>query len=422
MIDRKHLIVATLLHVCITTMLVLCASTIQAQDNAAGSDWPHWLGPDSTGISPERGWSAEKPKVVWTTDIGVGFSSMAVVGDRVYAMGNKHQNDRDSDFDTVYCLDTGMGKKIWTFTYPARRVANLHEGGPSATPTVHDGRVYTLGKAGQLHCLSADKGEVLWQADLLKLLEMDKEPVWGFTSSGVIVGENIVFQAGPTIALDRKTGKVAWKSKSAKPAYSTPALFESQGKGRLAVLNTGGLVILDVGNGEEISRYPWKTSFDTNSTTPIVIGESVFLSTGYEKGCALLKMQSGEMGVIYRNKHMSNHMNNSVLIGDHLYGFDGNSHRSALVKLVCIEAKTGQEKWRQEGLGCGSLIASDGKLIVLSDKGELVIAPASPEKFESISRTPVVKGKCWTSPVLSHGRIYCRSNDTGQLVCIDVRP
>jgi len=284
--------------------------------------------------------------------------------------------------------------------------------------------VYTLGKDGLVHKFDAETGKVQWTAELDKLLGM-KTPTWGFTSSAVIEGETVVFQAGSIVALNRKDGSLAWKSKAYEPAYSTPHPFTMNGKRYFAALNTFGLVVVEASGGKEFSNYPWKTDHDTNATTPIVQGDLLYISTGYDKGCALFRITPQQLTLVYRNKDrgrtMSNHMNNCVLVDGYLYGFDGNSHRSRNVDLVCMDFKTGKQQWRHNGLGCGSLIASDGKLIVLSDSGELIIASASPQAYKPISRAQVLGGKCWTSPVLAHGRIYVR-NARGDLACVDVRP
>ncbi len=147
----------------------------------------------------------------------------------------------------------------------------------------------------------------------------------------------------------------------------------------------------------------------------------LFISTGYNKGCALLKLADGELDLVYQNKKMRNHMNNCVLFNGCLYGFDGNSHNARLVNLVCMDCATGAVKWTYNGLGCGSLMLAADKLLVLSDEGELITALASPEGFWPLAHAQVLEGKCWTVPALSHGRIYCR-NAAGDLECLDVRP
>jgi outer membrane protein assembly factor BamB len=384
-----------------------------------GVDWPHWLGPNHDGISPETGWRGKwddaGPPIAWRANIGLGFSSVAVAEGRLFAIGY------DDEHETVHCLDAATGKTLWTQKYPGAKVDNLHEGGPGATPTVVDGTVYTVGKEGQLHAYGAGDGKVVWSNDLRKLTGRDRVPAWGYTGSAVVLGDMVCYQAGQTIALDRHTGKVKWMSTEYEPAYGTPQPFQSNARDALAVLNTWGLVVVDASNGRELSKYPWQTRFSTNATTPIVRDGQVFISTGYGRGCTLLNIRPGQCERVYENKAMSNHINNSILFEGRLYGFDGNTHRNRLGELVCMNWTDGAVEWKQRGLGLGSLIISDRKLIVLTDDGELIIAEATTKGYHEISRARVLKGRCWTSPVLSHGRIYCH-NAAGELVCVDVRP
>jgi outer membrane protein assembly factor BamB len=401
-----------------------------------GSDWPHWLGPARDSISREVGWRAQwegEPPIAWTAKVGTGFSAIVVADGRAYVMGNANRPDRGSYYDTVWCLDALTGRTIWEHSYPGRLVNRMHEGGPSSTPALHDGKLYTLGKVGQIYCLDAMSGSVVWEADLGKLLDIEV-PEWGFTSSPLIDADHVMFQAGATIALNRHDGRVVWTSTPRKPAYGTPAPLVVGGRKMLASLNSDGLSMIDASSGREIGFHEWETSYDTNATTPIISGDTVFVSTGYHKGCALLKVEpTGALSLVYRNDRrgqtMSNHFNNSVLIDGHLYGFDGNSHQSRTVALVCMELSSGKEKWRQLGYGCGSLIGSvapgqaknEATLIILSEDGRLVTARATPSGFRPISQAQVLGGKCWTMPTLSHGRLYAR-NARGDVVCVDLRP
>jgi len=413
-------------YLCVICVLMTATAAISAEYR--GSDWPQWRGPSRDGISPEAGWLAQwdsQPPIAWRWQIGIGFASVAVADGRLYAMGNTNRPGQGY-YETIHCLDAETGQTIWEHSYPARLVNKLHEGGPSSSPVVDGGRVYTLSKVGQAFCLDAATGKPVWDADLTQLLDI-AVPEWGFTSSPLIDGPNVVFQAGATVALDRQTGKLVWKSPPRKPAYTTPAPLEVGGRRMLAVLHSEGLSIIDSSNGAELGFHSWETDYNTNATTPIIVGDRVFLSTGYNKGCALLRVgQDGKLQELYRNAQrggtMSNHFNNSVLVGGHLYGFDGNSHNARNVELVCMEFDTGKVLWRHKGLGCGSLIAADGKLIVLSDDGRLVVVQAAPDGYKPLTdEAQVLGGKCWTSPVLSHGRVYCR-NAKGDLVCVDLRP
>ena len=172
------------------------------------------------------------------------------------------------------------------------------------------------------------------------------------------------------------------------------------------------LVGLVASTGKVLWILPWKTRYDVNAADPIISGDTIFISSGYNRGCGLFKIGPGSPTEIWQNKNMRNHFNSCVLWKGYVYGVDDKT-------LKCLDFKTGEEKWAQKGLGKGSLILADGKLIILSERGKLVTAPASPEGFKELSSAQILSGKCWTSPVLANGRIYARNAD-GRLVCVDV--
>lgn len=388
---------------------------------ASGADWPGWRGPDENGIAREP--LPDDPdleNVTWRAKVGLGFSSMAVSGRRVYTMG--HDGRKVAGKETVWCLDAETGDVIWSDTYEAELLPNLHEGGPAATPAIDGDRIYTLSKDGRLHCYKAESGERIWQRNMMTEAGMKRPPEWGFSGSPYLLGDKLIVEAGATFALEKTTGKVLWKSQPYRPAYGSPIAFEQDRKSRIASLKTDGLVVLDAEKGETLAFAKWETAFQTNANTPIVRENSIFVSTGYDRGCALFEFAGNELKKRYENRAMCNHMNNSVLIDGYLYGFDGTAHRGRPTEFVCIEFASGEEQWRvppEESLFCGSLIGTkDKKLILLSEKGELVIASASPTKFEFVARSQVLGGRCWTPPALSDGHIFCR-NARGDLVCVE---
>ncbi len=379
--------------------------------------WPQWRGPEANGISRETAWrtnwNEQSPRELWRSELGLGYSSFAVVDGRVYTMG--HQDRRE----TVWCLDAETGEKVWSHSYPGALNDNLHTGGPAATPTVHGDRVYTLGKEGQLHCFNRGSGEVVWKHHLPQMLEVPV-PEWGFSCSPLVVGEKLIIDAGRTVALRADNGELVWKTEPFQAGYGSPAAFAGNGEMLLAVLNNDALLILRSNDGSIVAQQPWTSDFVTTATTPIVDGTRIFISTGYNNGCAMYDLDGDRLLQVYRNRNMSNHMNNCVLWEGHLYGFDGNSHNARNVRLVCLDAGNGEVKWSQRGLGCGSLMIAGGKLLALSDDGRLVVAKASPESYQPLAEHRVLDTTCWTVPVLCDGRIYCR-NDGGQAVCVDVR-
>lgn len=391
---------------------------------AAAADWLQWRGPSENGISAER--LPAKPdftETLWRTKVGIGFSSVSVAGGKVFTMG--HSGAKDGGDETVWCLDAATGREVWKHTYPAPLIDRFYEGGPGATPTVRGDRVFTYSKHGRLHCYEAATGKVVWQRDMMVEAGLDALPEWGFACSPYLLGDDtLLIEAGATFALDPATGNVRWRSGRFTPAYGTPKAFESGGRKLIAVMKTEGLVVLDAAGGKTVATVPWKTSFDTTATTPIIHDGLIFISTGYDRGGALFELAGGGLKKRYEHKAMCNHMNNSVLLDGHLYGFDGTAHRGRPTEFVCLEFATGKEKWRvpsNVGLGCGSVMATaDGTLLILSERGELLTAPATPTGFKSTARHQVLGGRCWTVPVLADGKVYCR-NARGDLVCVKVK-
>ncbi len=387
-----------------------------------GGDWPGWRGPSGDGIADEPLPADFDPEaVLWTAKIGVGYSSIAVSDGKVVTLGYVTGDDGVGR-ETLWCLEADTGAVVWSQSWEAPLLDNLHEGGPSGTPLIDDGRVYAVGKTGQFVACDLEKGDVLWRRDLIADTGMVSPPEWGFSASPVRVGELVVIESGMTLGMDARSGEIRWRSQPFRPAYGSAAVMRAAGgAAHLAILKTDGLVVLDADTGGTLAFEAWETPFDTNATTPIVRGDSLFISTGYDRGCALFQFDGRRLVRRYESRALCNHMNNSVLLGGYLFGFDGTAHRGRPTEFVCLEFESGGERWRvppDEGLGCGSLIAtSDGKLVILTERGELVVAGASPEAFRIESRGQILGGRCWPPPALSGGRIYAR-NSRGDLVCV----
>lgn len=383
---------------------------------AAGVDWYRWRGPDLNGISQESAWRsqwpAEGPKRLWTAQVGIGFASFSVSSNRVFTTGNAN------DHDTVFCFDAGTGKILWRHTYPHPLDPRYYEGGTSATPTVDGARVYTLSKRGHLFCLDVATGKVIWQKHLTKDFGM-KMPEWGFASSPLVWGDLLLLNAGTAgLAVNKNNGQKVWDNGTDACGYSSVVPFNEDGQTRIAVLSAKTLFVLNPQTGREAWRFPWETKYDVNAADPIISGNRLFLSSSYGKGCALIEFNAGQVRQVYANKYMRNHFNSCVLLNGHLYGTTGESGQASY--LMCMEWATGQVKWQERSVGLGALMAAEGKLIVQGEKGELLIVQATPEKFTPLARAQVLRGRCWTTPVLSQGRIYCR-NAAGQVVALDVR-
>lgn len=411
------------------------SSESRAAASASPNDWPMWRGTHANGISDETDWTsdwpAEGPKKLWSAEVGTGFSSCSVAAGRLYTMGHE-QNSAEREKagqltnDNVWCLDADTGKKIWSYSYPCKQVADLNEGGPGATPTIDGNRVYTVSKEGQLFCFDAagdgtGGGKVIWKQEFQPLLGVQM-PEWGFSGSPRVLGRLLILDAGRTVALDKFTGAVIWKTDIYRAGYGTPTVFSIDSTPYVAVLNNDDLIVVRATDGKEMDKVKWETEYITTAISPIVRqkdGDTTICISGFRAGVGLFDFKDGKLVKRYISKEMSNQLCTSVLWHDVLYGIDGANSVPSQCKLMAFDYDSGHVLWKERGWGLGSLMLADGKLIVLSDEGRLGIVAANPKEYKLLASAQILDGKCWTMPVLAEGKIYCR-NVLGHLVCVDV--
>lgn len=389
----------------ILPLLALFSSVVHA------ADWPVWRGPDKTGVSTEK-LTGTEVKPLWKAQIDIGFASFTVADGRVFTSG--HADGQD----TVFCFDAATGKEVWKHSYKADLGDKYYEGGTSAGPVIEGNKAWHLSRWGDLICFEATTGKIVWQKNFLAETEAEI-PEWGFSGSALIHGANLILNIGQNgAAFEKATGKFVWKSEADTAGYSTPHLITVNGKEQVVLSTRRAYKGVDPSNGTVLWEHTWNTSYGVNAADPILSGTKLFISSGYNKGCAVLDLASAEPSEVWRSRVMKNQFNSCVLIDGHLYGSDGDYDKPNTFK--CIDFATGTEKWSAADVGFCSLMAADGKLIVLSAKGELIIAKADPAKFEPISRTSILTGRCWSMPVLANGRIYAR-NAAGDMVCVSVK-
>ena len=384
----------------LTVLLALVAGTL-----AEAEDWPNWRGPTYDGISAESNWSPEavaEGKVLWRASVGKGHSSFAVAGGKAYTIGNTDNQD------TVYCFDAETGEEVWSHAYGCR-AGNYP--GPRSTPTVDGDVVFTVSREGHVHCLDAASGEVRWMQKVAS-----KAPRWGIASSALIDGDLVVVNAGTSgVALDKKTGELEWSAGAETPGYASPVAVDLGSKRHYLIFSQNSLICVSGKTGKPRWSFDWQTKYDVLAADPILVGRSnVFISSGYGKGCAMLKATSRGVSKAWQNTNMRNHVGTCVLHDGHLYGMDDKN-------LACLDVKRGKTLWTQSGLGKGGLMLADGKLIVLSENDvDLVVVEANPKAYVELARARVLEGHTWTPPVLANGRIYCRT-DAGEIACVNAR-
>lgn len=385
----------------------LAASVVNA------GDWPQWRGAAGDGIAKEEGWSPKaigEGKVLWEKQVGVGYSGVAVVGQRVFTMGNVNEND------IVYAINAADGSEAWKYSYPCGAAKGYP--GPRCTPAVDPkaGLLYVLSREGQLSCLDAAKGEVKWKKDIKQEFGA-QPPKWAFSSSPRIHGELLLVNEGEKgIVLNKVTGAKVWSGGAGIGGYSSPVVYNKDGKEYLAVFSAKNVYGVDLKTGAESWSFPWQTAHDVNAADPLVVGNEVFISSGYGRGCALLDI-SGPARSVWENKAISSHFGSLIYNNGYIYGLDGQAgNKRAEVK--CVDWKTGVQKWA-EPVGFGALVGAGDKIIFLGDAGLLKVFDMKPDGYNEVAAGQVqITGKCWTMPVLANGRLYARS-DKGHLLCIN---
>jgi outer membrane protein assembly factor BamB len=329
---------------------------------------------------------------------------VAVVAGKVYTMGHFQGQDY------ILCYDANNGKLLWQHKYPCSAGDYT---GPRSTPLIHQGNLYTMSREGQVFCLSAASGKVVWERKVAQEVGAPI-PQWGFSASPLIQGNVVILNIGTSgTALDKASGRIVWKSGGGPTGYASPVAYSAGGLSGVAIFAGKGLVAVNPTNGSKQWEYPWDTSYDVNAADPIFAGDTVFISSNYGKGGALIRLAGGKPTELWRTREMKNHFNACVLIDKHLYGNDEG-------RLRCISLSDGREKWQMRGMDKGGLIAAGDKLIALTGEGELVLISASPATFKELGRAKVLEGTCWTQPVLANGMLYCRSHQ-GDLVCLEMK-
>ena len=391
------------------------------------SDWPQFLGPTRNGVYDgtdiAESWPSGGPPVVWHKEVGHGFSGPVVVEGKLILF------DRLNDQERISCLDAKSGRELWSFGYPTSYEDDFgFDNGPRATPATSEGRVYTFGAQGMLHCVDLATGKKLWSADLQGQYQARKG-FFGLACSPLVEGGAVLLGIGGTkgagvVALDKVSGKLLWKTCDDEAGYSSPTAATIGGKRYALFLTRAGLVVINPAQGRILSEFPWRSRnpMSVNAATPLVIGDNVFLSACYGTGAVLLKLQDDHVEKLWSEEDLlSNHYATSVELNGFLYGIHGRADPGFIPrpKLRCIELKTKRVCWETESIGAASLIRAGNQLLILTDKGELVGARATPETFKAQNRAQVLSSEVRAFPALASGLFYARSKD--QLVGLDLR-
>jgi len=384
-----------------------------------GEDWPQWRGPNRDGLSRETGllssWPAGGPPLVWkATGLGAGYSTVTVDGGRVFTLGTGR------DIEYLIALDARTGKELWRARI-GRRYENNRGDGPRGAPTVDGARVYALGGNGDLACVEAATGKVVWHVNLLSRFSAGNIG-WGISESPLVLEDRVLVNAGgrggSLVALSKKDGSTLWASESDEAGYSSAVVADVSGV-RQAVFFTGERVLgVRVDDGSVLWSYRRVSNRTANVATPIVRGNFVFVSSDYGTGCALLEIQGDATGMtpreVYFHQDMKNHHSSSVLVDDTLFGFSSSI-------LTALDFTTGKVLWRDRSVGKGSLVVADGRLYLFGENGVAGLAEATRAGYRESGRFELKTSgsPTWSHPVVANAKLYLRDQDT--LYCYDVK-
>ena len=398
----------------------------------AGRDWPQWRGPQRTAISEEKNllqsWPKEGPKVLWQlSDVGDGYASPAVAGSRVYMLSN-----RGMDNEFVQALSIDDGKQIWSTRLGGVGNPNQQPSYPMArsTPTIEGNFLYAFSSDGDLACMRADSGKIVWTKNVRR--DFGGQPgTWAYSESPLIDGDVLVVTPGgpdaTLVALKKSSGELIWKSAvpgGDRAGYSSAVIINAAGRKQYVQFLDKGLVGVDANSGKFLWRYTQTSGGPANIATPVTKGNYVYSTNARRFGAGLIQLNGTNDGVaaeqVYFERDLPNTLGGQVLLGDYLYGTNQQGP-------VASEFTTGKIKWRSESFGPGAVAYADGRLYFHAENGEVALVEATPEEYRERGRfTPAGQPKrrdsrerSWSYPVVANGRLYIR--DLGNLWCYDVR-
>jgi len=388
---------------------------------AIQAEWPGFRGPDRDGHYDGQpiatNWPAGGLRPLWRQPVGGGYASFAVAGGRAFTLEQR----REQEAVTAYDVETG--RELWATAYPADFNESMGGEGPRATPAYSDGKVYSLGATGNMLCLDAASGKVIWKVNILADNQADL-PYYGMASSPLVAGDKVIVQAGgrngkSVVAYDKLTGQSLWRALDDPAAYSSPMLVQLAGRPQVLVVTERRAVGLQVADGALLWAAPWKVNQgNRNNAQPVVLGPDRFLlSAGYGTGSEGVEISKTASGLaarpVWRNTAMKNKFTSSVFWRGFVFGLDEDM-------LVCLDANTGQRQWKDGRYGYGQVVVADGYLIVLSGDGQLALVKAAPDHYEEAGRFQALEGKTWNHPALAAGKILVRN--AAQMACFDLRP
>ena len=355
------------------------------------------------GVRLETDWSKSPPVELWRRPIGPAWSSFAVRGDLLYTQEQRGEEE------IVACYKATTGEPVWTHRDPARFWESNAGAGPRATPTLSDGRVYTLGATGIVNALDAGTGAVVWSRNAASDTG-GTVPFWGFSSSPLVVGDVVIVYAGGLAGYDRATGKPRWTGKVSGDSYSSPHLVTIDGVAQVLQLTTAGTTSIAPADGTVLWEHAWPG--DTVVQPARIADRDILIPNGRNGGLGVRRIavahgaDGWKVEERWTSAGMKPYFNDFVVHKGHLFGFDGRI-------LACIDLNDGVRKWKGGRYGSGQLVLLPDQdlLLVLSEEGELALVAATPDKFTELARFPAIEGKTWNHPVLVGNTLLVRNGE-----------
>ncbi len=382
--------------------------------------WTDFRGPNRAGVYAETeietAWPAAGLPRLWKQPVGGGYASFTVAEGRAYTIEQR----RDREAITAYDIETG--REVWAFAYPALFDEILGGAGPRATPVYHEGLLYSLGAKGDLYCLEAASGKPKWSKNILAD-DAASNQRWGMAASPLIVDGMVVVTPGGApgksmVAYDRLSGAPVWRALDDHAGYTSPILATLAGRRQIVWISGQRAVGVAPENGALLWEYAFPGQLDMNCSQPVVVDDSnVLLSSAQGPGAALLEIaKTGDTyaaRAVWQNNRMKNKFNSSVLYQGYIYGLD-----EAI--LACMDAKTGELKWKGGRYGYGQLLLAGGHLVVLTEQGDLVLVRATPEGHQELARFHAIEGRTWNIPAIDNGLLLVRNSS--EMACFRLGP
>jgi outer membrane protein assembly factor BamB len=384
-------------------------------------DWTEFRGPNRQGevhgVKIATNWNASPPRPLWRQRIGPAWSSVLVIGDRLFTQ------EQRGEFEVVVCLDSGTGQELWSHQDATRYSDGQAGAGPRATPTFSDGRIYSLGASGVLNCLDATSGRSQWSRNIATDSGAPL-PMWGFSSSPLIAAGIVTVYAGAEspkglLAYRAATGDPVWTAPTGPISYSSPQLVSIDGTEQILLLSDGGLVAVEPKTGNLLWEYESPGSGIWRVVQPRQIDDNSILIGSEDLGLVRLEVTRTDQGWTatprWSSKAIRPAYNDFVISGNFIYGFDEGI-------FCCIDTTTGKRQWKGGRYGHGQvlLLADQPVLVVISETGEAILVAARPDKHEELGRFQAVKGKTWNHPVIAHDRLYVRNDE--EIACYELSP